>query len=233
MADDSVIIQNEDAESQVFSLYAAKVLEVYQKVGTRENDKRLTCRIQLSIGGIFENVPFYGGGVDLDTGFPHGLYVPPRKNQLVGILFLHGQFNNPIACFPIPYPSWTLSDYDSEKYYNNILDSVNDIVLFHYSGTRVSLKEDGKIRLSKKISQDILNLTFEFVNGTEKKKIIYDEDNDNKIELNKDGIKVQDKNNNIITLDDTGIKLEDLNGNTIEMISGEVKVNGTNLEVLQ
>jgi phage baseplate assembly protein V len=41
-----------------------------------------------------------------------------------------------------------------------------------------------------------------------------------------------DYRGNKITCKSTGIEIECLNGNKIEMISGEVKVNGTNLEVL-
>lgn len=44
---------------------------------------------------------------------------------------------------------------------------------------------------------------------------------------------VYDYRGNKITLNNAGIKAECLNGNIIEMVSGEVKVNGTNLEVLQ
>jgi len=43
---------------------------------------------------------------------------------------------------------------------------------------------------------------------------------------------VYDYRGNKITCKDSGIELECVNGNKIEMVSGEVKVNGTNLEVL-
>lgn len=42
---------------------------------------------------------------------------------------------------------------------------------------------------------------------------------------------IQDKNGNKIVMDKTGILFQDKNGNKIEMVSGEVKINGTNLEV--
>lgn len=46
-------------------------------------------------------------------------------------------------------------------------------------------------------------------------------------------VRVYDWRGNKITLKSTGIHLQCLNGNTIDMIASEVKVNGTNLEVLQ
>jgi hypothetical protein len=61
---------------------------------------------------------------------------------------------------------------------------------------------------------------------------IYD-DNNNLIDMTKDGITVQDTNGNKEEMTSAGMKSSDKNGNTIDMITGEIKLNGTNLEVLQ
>jgi phage baseplate assembly protein V len=45
-------------------------------------------------------------------------------------------------------------------------------------------------------------------------------------------VRVYDYRGNKITCKSTGIELECLNGNKIEMVSGAIKCNGTNLEVL-
>jgi phage baseplate assembly protein V len=52
-------------------------------------------------------------------------------------------------------------------------------------------------------------------------------------DLSKNDVRVWDKHGNAIKLSSDGIVLECVNGNTVEMVSGEVKINGTNLEVLQ
>jgi len=57
--------------------------------------------------------------------------------------------------------------------------------------------------------------------------------NGNKAHLTSTGIEIECKNGNKGYLTSTGIKLECKNGNTVEMVSGKVKVNSTNLEVLQ
>ena len=54
----------------------------------------------------------------------------------------------------------------------------------------------------------------------------------NKITCQSSGIEVECLNGNKVHLTNIGIKMECLNGNIVEMIAGEVKVNGTNLEVL-
>lgn len=51
-------------------------------------------------------------------------------------------------------------------------------------------------------------------------------------DLSEGDVRQYDYRGNKITCKNTGIEIECLNGNKIEMIEGEVKVNGTNLEVL-
>ena len=74
----------------------------------------------------------------------------------------------------------------------------------------------------------------------DKKEIIIDtnkieiKDNDgNDIVVDTNGINITDKNTNEWEMTNTGIKATCKNGNTIEMMAAEIKLNGTNLEVLQ
>jgi len=55
----------------------------------------------------------------------------------------------------------------------------------------------------------------------------------NEILVDLDGVQVTDTNTNVIGMSASGIDLTDKNGNTVEMGVASVKINGTNLEILQ
>lgn len=158
--------------NEVFEARIGRVLEVYQEHKQLSRDKRLYCSIEVFPAGEYENVPFWGGGFDLDEDveMPHGFFCPPRPHQYVLILFINGNFENPVAAAPIPHPH----DYSFVEKYYNLVESVNDIGLYHYSGTRVIMREDGSIDIQKRIEESEDN----FVNHTLKIEIEYDEGND-------------------------------------------------------
>jgi len=136
------------------------VTRVKQQVGENVDAKRLVCDIRLDTGGPLNNVPYYGGGVDSVTKFPHGLFIPPRENQKVAVAFIQGYWQSPVCCFPIPHPCWKIEEKNYSDY-NDIMGDLDDIGLFHYSGSRIYLKSSGKIEIAKKIAAVEHKIEFE------------------------------------------------------------------------
>jgi len=190
----SDVIENNSPfrSSEIYESYVGRVMRVKQQAGENTDNLRLYVDIELGIGGNLEDVPYYGGGVDIVTGFPHGLFVPPREHQQILILFLRGNSQNPVGCCPLPYPSWKAGAVDKAKY-NNIMTDTDNIALFHYSGTRIYLRKNGTIELTKKIvaTEYKLSISFDSVNDTF---TIEDLQTSNKIILNDSGIQINGKN---------------------------------------
>lgn len=190
--------------NEMFEMRLGRILKISQQHGKKDSDKRLWAKIELFPSGTHENVPFWGGGIDFDTNMPHGVFCPPRENQTVIIFFLNGNFSNPVAAFPVPHP------YDFsfvEKYYD-IVENVNDISVFHFSGSRIILREDGSIDIQKRIeeSTDVfvnhtLKIEFEYDDINDiRKKTITDIDNNIKIELTTDDVKITDSKDQIFNM---------------------------------
>jgi hypothetical protein len=144
---------------KIATLRQAEVLEIKKGHSRRTQDKRLYINIKLDNGVRYNNVPFYGPGVDLETEMPHGSFFPPVKNQKVGVFFVQGHPENPYGAFPIPYP--VNPGKDAEKYYN-ILEDIEDGGVFHKSGSRSIHKKNG----------DIITTTGEVQSGALKKKTV-------------------------------------------------------------
>lgn len=181
---DQVEIDNTFRKDEIFEMYLGRIVKTKQQVG-RTDKKYMVCDIELGVGGDLQDVPLFGPSVDLNTGNPHGIAFAPRNNSLVGVLFLRGMWKNPVGCFPLPFPSWEVSTSDKEKY-NNIMDSLNDLSIFHYTGTRIDFREDGSIEIAKKIDDNVYKFKLEFQdsdNDAEKK--ITDVDNGHTIILKK------------------------------------------------
>jgi len=178
MPNDFIEIDNEFPDKEAYELFLGRVVRSKQQIGEDTDKKRLVVDIELGVGGYLNNVPYYGGGIDLETEYPHGLFIPPRENQLIGILFLRGNSENPVGCFPLPHPSWEVEEKDDYKY-NEILEDLEDIALFHFSGTRVLLKKDGKVEIGKKDGSTYRRLEIDFQTG----KIVIDTPNNESIEF--------------------------------------------------
>lgn len=125
------------------------------RIGHSRNlkDKRFYCDI-LFDGLYKKDVPFYGGTVDLISGNPHGFFCPPLKNQKVIIAYLEGNYKNPIVCFPMPY------GYDRdvmEKFYN-LLQDVEDMAMFHKSGSKIYFKKNGDLEIYGKNANSYIKI---------------------------------------------------------------------------
>ena len=145
------LFENKDALEKIYESRIGRILKIYQQNKFDPSDNRLFCDLEVFPSGTFTNMPIYGGGVDFQTKFPHGIFALPRKDQLVVILFLESNFQNPMACLPIPY------NYDGADQYkdlfNNLVESVDDIGLYHYSGTRQIFRANGNIDIQKRIKE--------------------------------------------------------------------------------
>lgn len=225
-------VRADNQRNELYYLEVGRVIEVMQQVGTTLDDKRLVCRIEMAMGGILPNVPFYGGGIDTKTQFPHGLFAPPRANQLVGILFLRGNCQNPVACFPIPHPTWTLNNVNGKKLYSSIMEDLDDITLFHFSGTRIHLRKDGTVEFAKVINNQKYKMNIK-IEETDKKKTITDLDNNHVIIFQDKKIFINDSNGNEITIDDNGISIIDKENNMVEMTGDGIKVTDTKNNVIE
>ena len=193
--------------NEIFEARLGRILEITQQHSKKDSDKRLWARIELFPSGTYENVPFWGGGVDLTEGsnnYPHGMFVLPRENQMILILFIKGNYLDPFAAIPIPHPY----DYSFVDKYYEIMENINDIALFHYSGSRIILREDGSIDIQKRIEETTdnfvnhtLKLEFEYDSGNNvKKKTITDVDNDVIVELTTDDVKITDAKDQIFNM---------------------------------
>lgn len=190
--------------NEIFEMKLGRILDIHQGHTERTNDKRLFAKIEVFPAGTFNNVPFWGGGFDLNTEMPHGIFSVPRENQLIVVFFINGYFNDPVGVASIPHP------YDGsfvEKYYN-LIENINDISIFHYSGTRIILREDGSIDIQKRIEESTdnfvnhtLKIEFEYddINSL-RKKTITDVDNDVIINIDDDDVKITDSQNQFINM---------------------------------
>lgn len=126
-------------------LYMLKIGVVQATRGVnseRTTEKRLYCDVVMFDGITITNLPFYGGGVDSVTAKPHGLFFPPAIGQQIGVLYVEGNFKNPIGCFPIPFPG---KQADMTKYDNIMLEG--ECMVAHKSGSKVLFKSDGSIEI--------------------------------------------------------------------------------------
>jgi len=239
----------------IYEARIGRIMKVYQISKNDPNDKRIFCDIEIFPAGQANDVPLYGGGIDFTTKFPHGIFCLPRENQMILILFVNANFENPVACIPLPY------NYDAEfkdKFYS-LLEDIDDINIFHFTGSRIIIRKTGKFEIQKRIEETPGNFVNHSIQleikyeSSQSKKIFTDLQNNIIITLSKDEVKVidtksqsiiitskdgeekiviTDKWNNKVEMKDTGVKITDKNSNTIDMVTGEVKINGTNLEVL-
>jgi hypothetical protein len=185
----------------IFDARLGKIMEVRLQHSNNAEDKRLFCDIELFPSGQFSNVGLWGGGVDLETKFPHGIFSIPRQEQMVLVLFAKGNMENPVAALPLPY-NCDMADEVKELYYD-LVENINDIGVFHYSGTRIILREDGSIDLQKRIEESTdtfvnhtLKVEFEYdaINSI-RKKIITDVDNSTVINLTAEDVDIIDSKN--------------------------------------
>jgi len=190
--------------NEIFEMKIGRILNVHQGHTKKEEDKRLFAKIEVFPSGTFDNVPFWGGGFDLNTEMPHGIFSIPRENQLIIIFFINGYFNDPVGVCPIPHP------YDGsfvDKYYN-LIENINDISIFHFSGSRIIIREDGSIDIQKRIEESIdnfvnhtLKIEFEYDSGNNlRKKTITDIDNDVIIEIDGDDVNITDSADQFINM---------------------------------
>lgn len=221
-----------------------KIKTSHAKANGKNNIKQQCVDVIVNAATIFENVQFYGGGVDHSTNNPHGLFVPPRENQMVLVLCINGNSQAPVACIPLPY-SMNNKDEILRKYNDIIVDkskqaTVDEIQLCHYSGMKIAFRDDGSldIRMQDKNKGESFDKTY-FLNVAVDKNtgnftIIDSNTTPNKVEFKTTGLKVTDKNSNIVEMTSSGMKLTDCKSgtpNTIEMNSTGVHINGTALEV--
>lgn len=137
---------------RVYELHIGSIEEIRQEHSIDKTDKRLYCDITLDTGIKTRNVPFWGGGVDPTTKNPHGIFAPPVENQIVGILYIEGHYQNPVACFPFPHP---MDRKNIEKYYD-ILDDVEDILIAHKSGSKIIMRANGDIEVIPASGKEVL-----------------------------------------------------------------------------
>lgn len=194
-------IAERDTSSAPHTMFAAEIgFIVSSQTSKKETttDKRMFCTVKYSLGGLKVNVPYYGGGVDLQTKNPHGVFVPPRKGQMVVILFIRGKMESPFAAVPIAHPE----DYkDINKYYKLI--DVDDIMIAHFSGSQILFKKDGTIKISKKIDDETFSITVKFESSNKKKTITDDDTPANKITMSTEGIGIRGSDKKVARVDDT------------------------------
>jgi hypothetical protein len=191
----------EDGQNELIELETARVIRVKQGMDQNEEDTRLTVDVEMNRGGEILDIPFFGGTVDRETKKPHGVFMAPRVDSLMAVMFVKGNSEDPIGCFSVPYPSWNHGDDEYEDFYD-ILDDVDDIGIFHFSGTKMKMKKDGKITMSKDAADkndpaNELEITF---NETKNEKIIKDVNNNITITLNEDKMKIETSGSQVLEL---------------------------------
>jgi len=251
------IESNEDALDKLYDARIGIVNNVY--IGSKNNpaDLRIYCDITLFPSGEFTEVPLWGGTMDYLTKFPHGLFNLPRQKQMILILFVKANHENPVAAIPLPY------NYDNDDQYKqlfyNIVESVDDLGIYHYSGTRQIMRANGSIETQKRIEEtpnNFVNHTLRLeikYEGSLRKKVITDVDNNLVITITGEDVTIVDKKNQqfimhskdseeyvelidkagqTVKMDSTpgteNIKLTAKNGDYITIKNGEVDVNGSN-----
>jgi hypothetical protein len=126
------------------SLEIGEIRNVQFENSGNKTDKRMVCEVLTGSGVIKRDVPFYGGGVDLESGNPHGIFAPPLEGQMVGILYVDSSHKNPVVAFPIPF-NWGQGN-NQEKYYN-LLDDKEDLMIAHKSGSKMIMRKSGDIEI--------------------------------------------------------------------------------------
>ena len=192
--------------NNIFDARLGKIVEIRLGHSNNTEDTRLFCDVELFPSGQLPNVSLWGGGIDLETEFPHGIFNLPRQEQMVLVLFIKGNIEDPLAAIPLPY-NCDAADEIKELYYD-IVENINDLSIFHYSGSRLIFREDGSIDVQKRIEETpdnfvnhTLKIEFEYdaVNSI-KKKIITDVDNDIVIELTTDDVKITDTKDQVFNM---------------------------------
>lgn len=182
----------------LFDLRIGTVIE--SRIGHSEDskDKRLYCDIVLDDGIQRKNLPYYGGGVDVNgTGKPHGIFIPPLDGQMVGVFFVQGHFKNPTVCFPIPMP-WDRSNM--EKYYD-LLENKDDIIIYHKTGSSVRIKTDGSIHSNVNIEDNEKSRIVQNADGSIQSVVDIDGDEKSRIVQDIDGnVEIQQKSGKDITI---------------------------------
>lgn len=125
-------------------LKIAKVTAVRIKSSKNSKDKRMYCDLQMNDGIFKEDVPFNGGSIDATTKKKHGEFFPPCVGQMVGVLFVSGDFKNPCVAFKIPF-GWG-EDSTSEDFYE-ILENEHELALYHKSGSYFKYDKDGNFKI--------------------------------------------------------------------------------------
>lgn len=150
------MIQRSDNRDKLLNMepMLGKIMQVYTDNPDEASKKYLLCRVKMARGGELKDVPLYGPGIDLQTNKPHGFSAPPRFGQLVLVLFVNNQFNNPVAAIPLPYAA-EVSDLSK---YMTLYPNVNDVAAYHYSGSSFKLTASGKVQLTSSDTQTLKDI---------------------------------------------------------------------------
>jgi prefoldin subunit 5 len=194
------LFSNKNVLNNINSAKIGTINKVFMENPYDDKDKRIFCDITVLPSGEFKNVPIYGGGIDFDTEFTHGVFALPRKNQLILILFINSNFENPVACIPLPY-NFNASD-EHKNLFNEPIEDVEDLGVYHFSGSRLILRKNGTIDIQKRIEESTdtfvnhtLNIEFKY-EDEKRKKIISDVDNEFVVEIvAKEDVKFTDNKN--------------------------------------
>lgn len=131
---------------KIVSLSLARIDKVFFNHSKRKNDKRMFCNIYTMEGTFYDDVPFYGGTVDKKTKNLRGIFFPPCKDQMVGLMFVKGHFESPYCAFSVPHP-WE-SNKDRELFGTKIQEQLEDVEnggIFHSSGSKILFRKNGDV----------------------------------------------------------------------------------------
>lgn len=141
---DNKIFCNEDYINLTFpSPLNLKGLRV-GKIKAIKDDEFLLVDIEPTDGGIIENIGWFGGTYDNETENYHGFCVPPRIGALVLFGFIDGSANKPNVIAQFEFPSDSTNKTIAR--YNGTANK-NEIRLGHFSGTLITLKENGEVKI--------------------------------------------------------------------------------------
>jgi len=122
-------------------------------VGYIDKVKKNPLRVDVYLfgGGYIKDLKFGFGGRDKITGNPHGIFIPPRKDQIVGVMFIEGNATHPFMAFYLPIP---LKMADEQKFADMILEE-EDITVCHFTGSNIILRKNGDIEIKQKAGQKV------------------------------------------------------------------------------